>query len=51
MKLALTRDQPQVKFYYKNNVITNQRSKLCAKYISVLWSTGEGFPSGVFAAG
>lgn len=51
MKLALTRDQTQVKFYFQNNVITNQRNKLCAKYISVLWSTGEGFPTAVFAAG
>ena len=51
MKLALTRDQTQVKFYFQNNVITNQRNKLCAKYISVLWSTSEGFPTAVFAAG
>lgn len=51
MKLALIRDQTQVKFYYQNNVITNQRNKLCAKYISVHWSTGEGFPTAVFAAG
>ena len=51
MKLALTRDQTQVKFYYQNNAITNQRNKLCAKYISALWSTGEGFPTAVFAAG